>query len=545
MQELLEAFKSAKAAYEAALAKGTGAQIPAARNDLQSALTACTTYQTKHKKDARSKDDRAKFVQSEELAMGLRLMTDKLDEVAALYTRLEGLDPAALAGNEADALKQLGWLDAIARSDADGPLKTAAKVKHAQLIGYMMAHAEDKGRVVAMAGPEMQAAYDRQLALGPLENTVKASTKRADHASTQIQSPVNTEHVDQAMRLSERLINPQGEVDMAAFWAFDPDTLPKDTSVGREMVKRIKRLRDNPEAQVVLENIKAPDPTGPAAKMVRSSLGLPANADVSAAQTRQAVLAAYMAELRQKDVGSCFATQVAIDQQNSHPERFMKDMADLMETGVLVRTVDGERIETPLETRMSDAALEDKTLSFGKGTPPMLTGAGRTRLDAPVGLEEAPAFKSAMGALGIDPAQNKAKMDAAMNALMLAENIKALEKAATKITDAPARKAVLALALPNVTADPATVKTALATAMANPGGGLTAVADPDLGQVTTDCDTAANAALDVTPAAVVKQLTMSELGITEADLKAAERYRTLEKEIKMDARMARVDENGP
>lgn len=62
---------------------------------------------------------------------------------------------------------------------------------------------------------------------------------------------------------------------------------------------------------------------------------------------RVAVLSAWLTHLRQ-GVGSCFATAPAIAIQGHHPARFLADMQQLLSTGSLTRSVQGEEVSVPL-----------------------------------------------------------------------------------------------------------------------------------------------------------------------------------------------------
>lgn len=64
---------------------------------------------------------------------------------------------------------------------------------------------------------------------------------------------------------------------------------------------------------------------------------------------RVAVVCAWMTYLRQ-NVGSCFATAPAIAIQGHHPDRFLGDMHQLLQAGMLTRSIDGKAVTVPLLT---------------------------------------------------------------------------------------------------------------------------------------------------------------------------------------------------
>lgn len=73
-------------------------------------------------------------------------------------------------------------------------------------------------------------------------------------------------------------------------------------------------------------------------------------------QARIAVICAWMTYLRQ-NVGSCFATAPAIAIQGHHHDRFLDDMHQLLQVGMLTRSVNGKKISVPLLTHWGSGDL--------------------------------------------------------------------------------------------------------------------------------------------------------------------------------------------
>lgn len=516
-------------------ALGQGAIVP-----FQTAITNCEAYQRDHKADARSSSDREKFAQAQALADHYRAQLAELQQTVPVLNTLAAIDPVALVGNEVGALRALGQIEAIKTSNLTVAAKDLAEQKRRTLVCNMLKAdgqtADQRREVLMMAGGEFAESYERQMALGPLAKTADQSRTARDHDSTRLQPARDAENVDRTRRLADRLIADDGRLELAALYACDPDDLAGDSPSSRQTARALTRLREDPEAIALLEGIEAPKKDSPAARMVCATLGLEAGSDVSAAQARQAALCSLMAELRQKDVGSCFATQVAINIHDTDPKRYLQDISDMLSKGVISRVVNGETVEIPIETKMSDKALETSTVKLKRGDDPIVTGSSTGGALDPAEktrLEEAPAFQAAFDTLGIDADDREEAMKNALERMQASEefqrnqNAKALHAAVATIADATQRNAVFKAAMEQMDTNGATVKTALEAAMRTTG-----VPDADPGNQ----DTAVNAAaaafdaigaseeFDVEPGLVVRQMAMDKVGLTEADLAKQKAY---------------------
>jgi hypothetical protein len=94
---------------------------------------------------------------------------------------------------------------------------------------------------------------------------------------------------------------------------------------------------------------------------------------ISNTELRIAVLSAWLTPLRQ-NVGSCFATAPAILIQEEMPERFLRDLQDLLHTGRISRVIEGKEYIIPLSPSwgMGDllkpfSFFDSSRLSFSPG----------------------------------------------------------------------------------------------------------------------------------------------------------------------------------
>lgn len=180
-------------------------------------------------------------------------------------------------------------------------------------------------------------------------------SKRID--ATPIQESCSVRNVLRTRRIANLLINDKGELNLVFIPRLIEHLKQHLYSLGPERHHDAKRqehllhvltlLYENKELQRVLKNIDKPHSHKNAEQIVRDTLLLPSNTVVTDAHTRRAVLSAWLCMLRQ-NVGSCFATAPAILVQKEQPEQFLKDIAELFNTGRLQRTFGGVEYSIPL-----------------------------------------------------------------------------------------------------------------------------------------------------------------------------------------------------
>src|SRR5207344_1643111 len=108
------------------------------------------------------------------------------------------------------------------------------------------------------------------------------------------------------------------------------------------------------------ENLPTPERDNPICDMLRATLGKKGGDALSPAEVKKAVLSAMLAELRQMDVGSCFATLTACRVHDQQQDRMLQDMTEMLSTGAITRTAGGLPVKAAVQPRMSDAVLGTK-----------------------------------------------------------------------------------------------------------------------------------------------------------------------------------------
>lgn len=104
-----------------------------------------------------------------------------------------------------------------------------------------------------------------------------------------------------------------------------------------------------------------------AEELIRYSLVLPAHVMIDDAQTKRAVLSAWLTYLRQ-NVGSCFATAPVLLVLHEQPWRFLQDMQQLLAQGQITRVVAGSEFSVPLSPSWGAGDLK-KTIPLVADSP--------------------------------------------------------------------------------------------------------------------------------------------------------------------------------
>jgi hypothetical protein len=224
------------------------------------------------------------------------------------------------------------------------------------------------------------------------------------HQRTGLQKAAISRNTASAKETATRLINSEGKI------GEDFDKLLKevgdlpDSPYRKQLSKMLNRLKTDKTLSETITSIPKPDKKNPINGFIRATLGLKKDEEVTEVHARQAAMSALLAEIRQHDVGSCFGTAIAIRVHDEQPERFLKDIAEMMKTGKLERTVDGKKIEIPINSKMSTRQV-DQMIKLKRSDP---------KVGKDVALHEAPGFVAGLGALGIEANKCKEAFDAAL-----------------------------------------------------------------------------------------------------------------------------------
>jgi len=123
--------------------------------------------------------------------------------------------------------------------------------------------------------------------------------------------------------------------------------LKKTESFQGQLRDVLGELENNAPLRAALLAIKKPPEGSPMIPLIRLTCGLKDDEPVTDLLTQRTVLSAMMTRLRQRKVGSCFATGLAIDIQKNNIPRLFKDLTELIEKGNLTRNVEGMEVVIP------------------------------------------------------------------------------------------------------------------------------------------------------------------------------------------------------
>lgn len=175
----------------------------------------------------------------------------------------------------------------------------------------------------------------------------------------------------------------------------------KSHSKGHEnnVLHVLKLLKRSPKLRASLCSIEKPEsPYGQANELIRIALGKAWNSPVTDVEARQAALCALLSHLRQGNVGSCFATYLAIEMLSSRLGKVLDDFKSLLKSSKLTRKINGVVIDFPFLIKTSHDALAGGALCERNGrlfVNGVLTGF----------LWDVPGIRGACRAMGIGDAQ--------------------------------------------------------------------------------------------------------------------------------------------
>lgn len=202
------------------------------------------------------------------------------------------------------------------------------------------------------------------------EEYVKLSV-HLDHSD--IQESCSVRNVLRSRRLATFLIDEKGELKTdllpiaithlkARLYSLGPKR-QYDAKRQEHLLNVLQLLTQNKEILRLLKKNSKPYMNRQADELIRDTLHLPYNTQVTDAHTRRAVLAAWFCCLRQ-NIGSCFATGPAIMIHDEQPAQFLLDIDELLSTGRLKKTFGGNEYTVPLSPSWGNGDLKKPIVIF-------------------------------------------------------------------------------------------------------------------------------------------------------------------------------------
>ncbi|MBA3958066.1 MAG: hypothetical protein H0X51_06705 [Parachlamydiaceae bacterium] len=174
----------------------------------------------------------------------------------------------------------------------------------------------------------------------------------------------------------------------------------------RELLHRLTLLENSSSLRQLLAHTNKPSSlASPANTLIRISLGMDQNAEISQMDAQRAALAALLSHLRQGEAGSCFASYLAINLLETNLEQCLKDFQELLHNNCLKRLVNGCSVEFTYLMRTSGEVLDRSLIIDRSGN--LYTHNSRCS------LADSPGIQAACQAIGITNSSQMLQMAAA------------------------------------------------------------------------------------------------------------------------------------
>ncbi len=162
----------------------------------------------------------------------------------------------------------------------------------------------------------------------------------------------------------------------------------------------LRSLEKSPSLREQLAQIVKPSSVkAPANVVIRTTLDLRPNIEITDLETRKTALAALMSHLRQGSDGSCFATPLAIGLLNNRLSECLNDFAQLLHLSKLTRTVNNVSCDFPFILKIGDQNLLKNVTINRKGHLVLSDKSS-------VAFKEVPGIHAVLEALNLDRPKN-------------------------------------------------------------------------------------------------------------------------------------------
>ncbi|WP_201456444.1 hypothetical protein [Chlamydia sp. 17-3921] len=176
------------------------------------------------------------------------------------------------------------------------------------------------------------------------------------YQTTALQSPLAAKTINIAQKTAIYILADNGEIDpiklIDAIHHLTNHLYPlgphrhNEVKAREHLLNMLKALKESKELKDRIKKLFVPSYTT-IQNLIRDSLALEDSIPITTIHVRQAALTALFTYLRQ-DVGSCFATALAILIHQEYPELFFKDLDDLLSTGKLTRIIGTREVSIPI-----------------------------------------------------------------------------------------------------------------------------------------------------------------------------------------------------
>ncbi|EPP35483.1 hypothetical protein CP8484711_2273, partial [Chlamydia psittaci 84-8471/1] len=176
------------------------------------------------------------------------------------------------------------------------------------------------------------------------------------YQTTALQSPLAAKNLTIARNAARYILAENGEIDITkvvsaiehltnCLYPLGPHR-HNEAKPREHLLKMLQSIKQEPEIRERIKKLFVPS-YRVIQDLIRNTLALPTEIELTPIHVRQAALTAMFSYLRQ-DVGSCFATAFAILVHQEYPSLFIKDIDDLLTSGKLTRIIGTREISVPM-----------------------------------------------------------------------------------------------------------------------------------------------------------------------------------------------------
>lgn len=271
---------------------------------------------------------------------------------ASIFEREKLLIESLFGGSDDAALTTIYQFYKTLKSDAKGVVST----QNTAGLGEVDAFREQIGQIVFLA--ERDAASTAALLnLKDVSNSLKRiqnvyvaeiakfkgdiDSRRLLHDKTGLQDSTYVVSIQTSKAIASLLMTSSGYLNLGLINSIKSsffDSSKPLLQYQKDLIGTLDVLNGSPDLQEQLRNVSKPsDPSLISNDLIRISLGLPNDTVVTDQNARYVALTGLIGDMRQGDVGSCFATNVSIMMMGALKGRVISDFTEILSEGKLTR----------------------------------------------------------------------------------------------------------------------------------------------------------------------------------------------------------------
>lgn len=210
---------------------------------------------------------------------------------------------------------------------------------------------QDIGRIV---NEREDSLYDEALTVQISKASNALKEKRNQLDLTMVQGVQAGSWQAMCVEIAKLLVLPTGAINFGILDDVYEGLLPDDyegTMADLQLKYMVATLGESPDLWVPFYAMEAPKHRSPAAEVIRQTLGLGPDVQLTAHHARLTGLSAYFFNLRQNRAGTCFATSYMIQLMHQRPQMVLLEWVELLKKGAVEHILHGDRREIAYTSR--------------------------------------------------------------------------------------------------------------------------------------------------------------------------------------------------